>query len=289
MRYLEEYRERGFTVVPSVFGPADVAALADAFDAVHAAGAMHPATFRHGNVLYAVEHDPRLGPVLRFVQWASYFNPVLARYRVDPRLLTLLEPLIGRDVKHLSNTMIWKKPGGGGGFSYHQDARFRRPASAYRNIDTSIVQLAIAVDPQRPDNGCMEMVAGTHRSGDLCLGLTRGVYTSPCMESDLEAVGLDPAALVDIVIEPGDVLLWHPYTVHGSHPNTSTDDRRVYLNAYGVAADCDRGAWAFRDGVPCEIGEPVLIQYDDLFERPEPHYVEGPPNPFRPENAPVQR
>src|SRR5579862_232562 len=283
MRYLEEFRERGFTIVPGLFGSADVAALSAAFDAVHASGAIHQSTFRHGNVLYAVDRDPHLGSVLRFVQWASYFNPIIARYRVDARVFALLEPLIGRDVKHVTNTMIWKRPGTTGSFAYHQDARFRRPANAYRNISTSTVQLAVAVDPQRPDNGCMRMVAGAHRRGDLRLGITRGVYTSPCTDFDLEAVGLDPTAVVDIVLEPGDVVLWHPYMVHGSRPNTSVAERRAYLNAYAAAADCDRGPWAFRDGVACDIGEPVLIQYDDLFERPGPHYVEGPPHPVRSE------
>jgi hypothetical protein len=284
MRYVEEYWEQGFAVVPGVFAAADVSALAAAFDAVYRSGARHPATFRHGNILYVVTRDPHLGPVVRFVQWPAYFNPVLARYRADPRLLRLLEPLIGRDLKQLTNTINWKRPGtSDGGFAYHQDSRFRRPASAFRNLGTSIVQSAIAIDPHRRDNGCMRICTGAHRRGDLRLGITHSVFGAPCRESDLEAAGLDPASLVDILLEPGDVVLWHPYAVHGSHPNASTDERRAYLNAYGIASQCDRGAWAFRDGLPCELGEPVLIQYDALFERPEPHYVEGPPHPYIPE------
>jgi Phytanoyl-CoA dioxygenase (PhyH) len=100
---------------------------------------------------------------------------------------------------------------------------------------------------------------------------------------ELERVGLDPADLVDVVLDPGDLVLWHPYTVHGSHPNRSTADRRSYINAYVVARDCDRGAWAFRAGQPCGLGDPVLIQYENLFVRPEPHYVDGPPHPFEPD------
>ena len=284
MRYVEQYHAQGFAVVPGVFGSADVAALAGAFDEVKAAGAMHQATFRHGNVLYVVARDSRLGPTLRFVQWASYFNPTLARYRVDPRLLLLMEPLIGRDLKQVTNTAVWKPPGAAGGiFAYHQDCRFRRPASAFRNLETSIAHSAIAIEPQRPENGCLRMCAGSHRRGDLPLGVTGSVYVAPCVEDDLEAVGLNPSDVVDIVLEPGDVIVWHPHTVHGSHANTSSGDRRTYLNGYAVAGDCDRGEWAFRDGVPCELGEPALLQYDALHERPEPHYVDGPPHPFKAE------
>ena len=51
-------------------------------------------------------------------------------------------------------------------------------------------------------------------------------------------------------------------------------DRRIYLNGYVAAADCDRGEWAFRDGKPCTLGEPVLVHYDALYKRPYPHFVE---------------
>lgn len=284
MRYLEQYRERGFAVVRRVFDRSDVAALSAAFDEVKAAGAVHRKTFRHGNVLYVVTEDSRFGPILRFVQWAAYFHPIIARYRVDPRILHLIEPLVGRDLKQITNSMIWKTPGAAdGGFAYHQDSRFRRPPSAFRNVETSIVQTAIAIDAHRPENGAMRMCAGSHQRGELRLGVTQSVFDARCDESELETAGLDPAAVVDVVLEPGDVVLWHPYLVHGSHPNRSADERRAYLNAYVVAAHCDRGEWAFRDGEPCELGVPALIQYEELFERPEPHYVEGPPHPFRPE------
>ncbi len=51
-------------------------------------------------------------------------------------------------------------------------------------------------------------------------------------------------------------------------------DRRIYLNGYVTAPNCDRGEWAFRGGEPCRLGEPILVHYEDLHARPEPHYVE---------------
>jgi hypothetical protein len=52
-------------------------------------------------------------------------------------------------------------------------------------------------------------------------------------------------------------------------------DRRFYLNGYVVAENCDRGEWAFQGGEPCPLGEPVLVHYEDLYARPEPHYVDA--------------
>ena len=73
---------------------------------------------------------------------------------------------------------------------------------------------------------------------------------------------------------PGDVALWSLYAVHGSGPNLSGIDRRVYLNGYVAADACDRGEWAFRDGQPCALGAPQLVHYEELHSRGEPHYVE---------------
>lgn len=92
----------------------------------------------------------------------------------------------------------------------------------------------------------------------------------------LEQWGLDPDRMVDILLDPGDVVMWLPHTLHASGPNRSTIDRRAYVNGYVIADNCDRGEWAFKDGAPCELGEPVLVQYEELYTRPEPHYIEGP-------------
>jgi hypothetical protein len=95
----------------------------------------------------------------------------------------------------------------------------------------------------------------------------------PLSDDDLTAFGLDPANAVPLLMEPGDLGLWNLYTVHGSATNRSPRDRRVYINGYVEANKCDRGEWSFRNGRPCKLGEPVLVHYDDLYTRPEPHYV----------------
>jgi ectoine hydroxylase-related dioxygenase (phytanoyl-CoA dioxygenase family) len=278
------YRENGYAVVRNVFAAADIAELSTEFEGMKSEGLKHRASFRHKNVLYVIGEDPRLGRILRFLQWPAYVSDILQDYRVDRRLLEIVEPLIGNHLKQIINQLIWKPPGAEHtSYGFHQDCRFRRPATAYRHLATSYVQTAIAVDPHRPENGCMRVYPRSHTLGDLAIGLEGSVYNAALDENALRKKGLDPEDLVDLVLDPGDVALWNPYTVHGSGPNLSAIDRRSYVNGYVIAQNCDRGEWAFRDGKPCALGEPVLVQYDDLFTRPEPHYVEGPPHPFRDE------
>jgi len=269
------YREHGYAVLRAVFAADEIRAIAAAFDRHWAAGMTHPKSFRHGNLLYRLGADPALGKLVRLVQWPAYGDGTLEAVRRDPRFLSLLEPLIGRDVKQIINQLHWKPPGAAGAeFAFHQDVRFRRPRQAYRNLATSYVQTGLAVDRHGAANGAMRIYPGSHLLGEKDLAGPRPVLDQAMAEERLVAAGLDPARLVVLELDPGDVALWNVYTIHGSGPNTTGADRRFYLNGYVRAEDCDRGEWAFRAGRPVKLGKPTLVHYDDLFTRPEPHYLE---------------
>jgi ectoine hydroxylase-related dioxygenase (phytanoyl-CoA dioxygenase family) len=272
---LAHYREHGYGVVRGVFGVDDVRALAEAFDRVYARALRHRTSFRDRNVFFQVAEDPALGRIVRIAQWPSYFDAVLARYRTDPRILAIVAPLIGRNLKQIINQLHWKPPGAAKlDFGYHQDIHFRRPAEAYRDAGNSYIQTMIAVDPQRPENGGLAVYPGSHKLGALTFPERGRIMDADLSEADLLALGLDPARLVHLVLEPGDLAFWHLCTIHGSGPNASRIDRRAYLNGYVTAANCDRGEWAFREGRACALGEPVLVHYEDLHTRPGPLYVD---------------
>jgi ectoine hydroxylase-related dioxygenase (phytanoyl-CoA dioxygenase family) len=272
---LAQYRAEGYAVLRGVFATAQIMEIAAAFDRHWAKGMALPKSFRHGNLLYRLGEDESLGKILRLVQWPSYGDPVLERVRRDPRWLAILEPLIGHDIKQIINQLHWKPPGAAGAeFAFHQDVRFRRPATAYRNLATSYVQTGIAIDPHRAVNGAMRLYPGSQLLGRKELAGPGPVLDQAMGDEQLVAAGLDPAKLVDIELDPGDVALWNVYTIHGSGRNDSTCDRRFYLNGYVRAEDCERGEWTFRAGSPCPLGAPVLVHYEDLYERPEPHFLE---------------
>ena len=138
------------------------------------------------------------------------------------------------------------------------------------------MQVFVAVDAHDEENGCLRIVRGSHRRGLLPSPAAGSVMDLAWSDRAVAELGLSPDDVVPIVLDPGDVALWLPHALHASGPNRSTRERRAYVNGYVRASTCDRGAWAFRDGRPCPLGAPVLIQYEQLFTRPEPHYVEGP-------------
>jgi ectoine hydroxylase-related dioxygenase (phytanoyl-CoA dioxygenase family) len=209
------------------------------------------------------------------VQWPSYHKPVLNRVRLDPRFLELLEPLIGYNLKQIINQVHWKAPGSLGDFAWHQDSRSRRPAIAYRNLATSYIQTGLAIDPHTPASGGMRFIPRSHLRGDLGMDCSKKALGTAMSDRALEDVGLRASDAIDLILEPGDLALWSPYLVHGSGTNRSEHKRRFYINGYVRAADCDRGEWAFRSGQPIPFGpRPALVHYEELHERPEPHYVE---------------
>ena len=272
---LAHYWRDGYAVVRGFFDPAEICEIAAAADQLYAEGQKHGRSFRHGNLFYNVARGSGEA-VVRMVQWPSYHQPVLNRVRLETRFANLLEPLIGSDLKQIINQVHWKAPGTLGDFAWHQDSKSRRPASAYRNLATSYVQTGLAIDPHTPEAGGLRFIPASHLRGDLLMDRSKHSLGAAMTDSALEAVGLSASEGVDLVLEPGDLALWSPYLVHGSGANRSNHKRRFYINGYVRAADCDRGEWAFRDGRPVPLGpQPALVHYEELRERPEPHYTEN--------------
>lgn len=282
---LSGYARHGYAIVRGFFDRREIDAVGAAIDDVHAEGVAHGRSFRHGNLFYNVAarasraasaNSANGAPLVRMVQWPSYHQAVLNGVRLDRRFADLLEPLLGRDLKQIINQVHWKAPGGIGDFAWHQDSRFRKPDAAYRNLGTSNVQTGLAIDPHVPESGCMRFVPGSHLRGEIDLDISGEVLGRPMSDDVLAEAGLSPDDVIQVELAPGDLALWSPYLVHGSGSNRSGHQRRLYINGYVRAADCDRGEWAFRGGEPVALGpepEPALVHYEELRERGEPHYV----------------
>ena len=273
--YVQRYRDQGYAVLRGVFGPSEIEELRLAFERVYELALSHGKSYRHKNTFFQLALDPNLGRIVRFAQWPSYFDETLSCFRTHPRIFRILRPLLGTNIKQIINQLHWKPPGAAqADFGFHQDIGFRRPRAAYRRPEASYLQTVIAVDRHSRENGAIAVLPFSHRLGELSFPGTGRVLDRPLRGEDLKDIRLDPDKLVHLELDPGDVALWSLFTVHGSGPNRSDVDRRAYVNGYVSAADCDRGEWAFRNGVPCALGEPRLVHYEDLYTRPGPYYTD---------------
>jgi ectoine hydroxylase-related dioxygenase (phytanoyl-CoA dioxygenase family) len=270
----ETYARDGYVVVRRFFSPTEIAAIGAAMDQLWDEGVRLGASWRHGNLFYNVAPGADGAPKVRMAQWPSYHQDVMNAVRTDPRFVDLLGPFIGRDLKQIINQVHWKEPGGAGDFAWHQDSRFRKPDSVYRNLGDSYIQTGLAIDPHTTSSGCMRFVPGSHVLGDVDLDVDADVLGRSMDDAALVKIGYSSADVIELELAPGDLAFWNPYLVHASGRNGESHMRRLYINGYVRAADCDRGEWAFRNGVPVPLGpEPVVVHYENLPNDREPHYV----------------
>jgi ectoine hydroxylase-related dioxygenase (phytanoyl-CoA dioxygenase family) len=278
----ECFHEHGYAVVKNVFNTDEVTALKRATDRVKRQGVKVGKSFRHGNLGYWIKDDPRIGTNVIGMQWPSYNEAVLELHRRDPRMLALLEPLIGCNIRQIVNQLHWKTPGSTFAVSFHRDRINRRPAEAFRALATSYVQTATVIDPMTADNGALLVAPGSHLRKPRSVHPGTGNFVAGNVSrAYLSNEGFCDADLVPIYAEPGDVALWHVDTIHGSEMNESGQDRCLYINGYVDARNCMRGHWAFIEGqgIPLPpIDVPVLVHRDDIFDKIE---VEFTPSPIR--------
>ncbi|MEW2269057.1 phytanoyl-CoA dioxygenase family protein [Streptomyces sp. SID685] len=209
------FEERGFTVVPGLFGYDEIARLCAEFAALHAAGPV-PGHFAPD----AADPDPlRRHPR---VMHPHEISPLAREFLLDVRLRSVLEALFGEEVL-AAQSMFYFKPPGARGQALHQDNFYLRVAPG------TCVAAWVACEPIDRGNGGLEVVPGTHRM-DLFCPEVADAEVSFAREYVPPPPGLEP---VPVDLAPGDVLFFNGSLVHGSGPNRSADRfRRSFIGHY---------------------------------------------------------
>lgn len=215
----------GFAIVRGLLAPDEVRALAVAFDALVAVARTLPGTQDVGGARFVVDAEPFR---LHRVVWCGGASEVIARLGGDPRFVDLACALLGQDVVvQLIQQAHFKLPGDGVRFAWHQDASNRRHGSdEWIDVDGrgSYVQMGLAVDPMSPDNGGLRFLRGSHRLG----------FVADPKTGALPPEALASGEVVDPALEPGDLVVFGPFAIHGSGPNPGPIPRRLFLQGYAA-------------------------------------------------------
>ena len=153
----------------------------------------------------------RVKPYLLF-PWAAE----LVRH---PRLLDLVEAVIGPNIL-VFHTTVWIKPAHSENYvPWHQDATY------FGLAPFEHVTAWVALTQSRPESGCVRVIPGSHHNGQLAhfddhkdplTMLSRGQKLTDAIREE---------NAVDLVLEAGDVSLHHTLTVHSSRINRSDEWR----------------------------------------------------------------
>ena len=144
-----------------------------------------------------------------------------ARALFDPRLMQVVTPILGNDVILHHTKLFQKPPSVGAPFPMHQDWGY------FPTRQDSMIAAIVHVSPATAEMGCVRAYPGSHREGRIASASGRSSDDSAAWQSFTKRYPLDEAPLFEA--EPGDVFLFHYFTVHGSGINVSDKTRKTVL------------------------------------------------------------
>jgi Phytanoyl-CoA dioxygenase (PhyH) len=168
------------------------------------------------------------GGTSKLVLWNKAGEDLYGTVARSHRLVDALEQLLGDEVYHYHSKMSIKEPLTGGAWSWHQDYGYW-----YQNgcLFPDMASVMIAVDPCTRENGCLQVLAGSHRLGRVEHGRF-GDQTGADPER-VEAAS-KVLELVYGIMDPGDALFFHSNTLHRSDPNKSPHPRWTLICCYNT-------------------------------------------------------
>jgi hypothetical protein len=150
-------------------------------------------------------------------------SPVCEKFSSDPKLLAIVESILGEPACLFKEKLIFKPPGVLG-YNLHQDI-----PRYWEGFPRTFLTVLIPIDPTTTENGCTEVFSGYHHG-----------FLSPAGRPDLYMLpdeAVDPARRVKLIVDPGDVAVFHGLTPHRSDPNRSGGLRRVFYVSYNARSD----------------------------------------------------
>jgi len=169
------------------------------------------------------------GGAVRLSLWNQPGNGIYGMFARCRRVVDSMEKILEGEVYHYHSKMILKDAGVGGAWTWHQDYGYWYQNGCLFPLMSSV---SITVDPATRENGCMQVLKGSHHMGrvdHVTTGEQAGADTQRLAEADphFERVYCE--------MEPGDALFFHCNTLHRSDQNASPNPRWSLICCYNAA------------------------------------------------------
>ena len=165
---------------------------------------------------------------IRRVVWCSAAEPILFKYGQDKRLTSIASQVLGsKNLYQLINQVHFKLPEDGVFYPFHQDSTHRHYGTEEWtdvNGKGSYIQTVTAIDESTLDNGPLLVIPRSCKKGHLNLPYSENEQTDSKLFNKNDATS--------ILMKPGDVVAFGPYTIHGSLQNKSNKSRRIFINGF---------------------------------------------------------
>lgn len=136
----------------------------------------------------------------------------------NTEILNMVEQCIGPDIILWGCQAFCKPPGQGMEVPFHQDGHYW----PIRPLATCTVW--IAIDDSKADNGCLQVIPGSHHDAVLYRHSTTA-RTDVVLNQEVCDARFDASQAVNVELEAGELSLHDVYLTHGSQPNRSNRRR----------------------------------------------------------------
>jgi ectoine hydroxylase-related dioxygenase (phytanoyl-CoA dioxygenase family) len=168
------------------------------------------------------------GDNIRLSLWSEPGESIYGMFARCERIVGAMEQILGGPVGHYHSKMIMKDAKVGGAWEWHQDYGYWYDIGY---LFPDLASVMIAVDKATTENGCLQVIKGSHR-----LGRINHTATGQQAGADLKRVGqvLEKMELVYCEMNPGDAVFFHSNTLHRSDQNQSENPRWAMVCCYSL-------------------------------------------------------
>jgi hypothetical protein len=216
---ISDYERDGFIIVRGLFTSEETGLLGET---AHNDNAMDKASS---------SMDDGQGNDVRLALWNHPGDGIYGMFARCRRVVDSVEQLLGDEAYHYHSKMILKDAKVGGAWAWHQDYGYW-----YQNgvLYPDLCSVMVAVDAATKENGCMQVLKGSHK-----LGRINHILSGDQAGADLERVeeAEKRLELVHVTMASGDALFFHANLLHCSAANNSDHSRWAIICCYNAASN----------------------------------------------------
>jgi ectoine hydroxylase-related dioxygenase (phytanoyl-CoA dioxygenase family) len=179
----------------------------------------------------AFDFNDQAGKRTKLTLWFTPGDDAYGLLTRSEALVQSVQDLLGEgEVCHFHSKLMQKEPQVGGAWEWHQDYGYW-----YKNgflFPDALISVMLALTEATVQNGCLQVLKGSHKTGRIEHSFA-GEQQGADMDFVNEALGRFER--VPVVLAPGDLLFFHPNTLHMSEANTSDKPRWSMISAYNLS------------------------------------------------------
>ncbi len=211
------FQENGYYFAKGVYSPEEVKLMEHDFDRVvdRLVKSDENVNARWGGKLMD-ELDGGESIIIHTHNIQSFSGAWMKAFQQD-NFLDAAEAILGPDIMLHHSKLFCKPPEKGSPFPMHQDWQY------FPSVKDSMIAAIIYVSDATDEMGCVRVYPGSHKE----LGRTDGMMGGGQNVEITERYPIAGATVLEA--EPGDVLFFSYFTLHGSMPNRSKKMRKSVL------------------------------------------------------------